>query len=563
VRTNIPLLAKQIMQRSWLKLLFIAIVEGVMAPWVSLQAQTLSQPRTIDQAQAWDGWLNLSGPNSQETSQTSQITNVSALRDVSPQDWAYEALNSLVKRYGCIVGYPDRTFRGNRALSRWEFAAGLNTCINALERLLQENVAVLREDLDKLKRLAQNFEQELKVLGTKIDNLEARTAYVEDQTFSTTTKLNGVTVLGLVGVAAGEKNQGQTSVAKNPTLGYRNRLEFNTSFTGEDLLFTRLATGNQTGLVDETGTFQSTLSFAQPNNNEVTLEQLNYRFPATENMTLWIEGFGGGFDDFNNTMNALDGDGNFGAISRFGTRSPIYHGAGGSGIGMQSQWGDFQLSGGYLAPDASNPEQGNGLFNGAYGAIAQIGYVAPDQQNTGVMLTYRYGYNTLDTEVGSQRSNFQFFTEDQLGQAVPVSSNSYGIEFSVGLTEQFILGGWGGYTHSRPLNSLDGQLNQGSLDIWNWAITLAFPDAFQEGNLGGIVIGMQPWVASSNVVLNTANGSLSAKDRNTSLHIEAFYQYVVNNNIQITPGIVVITAPDNDDRNSPLVIGTIRTTFTF
>ncbi|HBB32401.1 MAG TPA: hypothetical protein DC064_11540, partial [Cyanobacteria bacterium UBA9273] len=43
-----------------------------------------------------------------------------------PGDWAYEALRSLVERYGCIAGYPDGTFRGNRAMTRYEFAAGLN-----------------------------------------------------------------------------------------------------------------------------------------------------------------------------------------------------------------------------------------------------------------------------------------------------------------------------------------------------------------------------------------------------------------------------------------------------
>ncbi len=95
----------------------------------------------------------------------SQVTSVSELRDVQPTAWAYEALKSLVERYGCIVGYPDRTFRGDRALSRWEFAAGLNACMNVMERLIQENVAVLREDIDKLKRLMQEFEAELAALG--------------------------------------------------------------------------------------------------------------------------------------------------------------------------------------------------------------------------------------------------------------------------------------------------------------------------------------------------------------------------------------------------------------
>ncbi len=60
----------------------------------------------------------------------SQVTSVSQLSDVQPTDWAFQALQSLVERYGCIAGYPDGTFRGNRALTRYEFAAGLNACLN-------------------------------------------------------------------------------------------------------------------------------------------------------------------------------------------------------------------------------------------------------------------------------------------------------------------------------------------------------------------------------------------------------------------------------------------------
>lgn len=126
-----------------------------------------------------------------QSSAIDQVTSVSELRDVQPTAWAYEALKSLVERYGCIVGYPDRTFRGDRALSRWEFAAGLNACMNVMERLIQENVAVLREDIDKLKRLMQEFEAELAALGARVDNLEARTSFLEDHQFSTTTKLTG------------------------------------------------------------------------------------------------------------------------------------------------------------------------------------------------------------------------------------------------------------------------------------------------------------------------------------------------------------------------------------
>lgn len=65
-----------------------------------------------------------------------QVTFVSQLSDVQPTDWAFQALQFLVKRYGCIAGYPDTTFRGNRALTRYEFAAGLNACLEKVNELI-------------------------------------------------------------------------------------------------------------------------------------------------------------------------------------------------------------------------------------------------------------------------------------------------------------------------------------------------------------------------------------------------------------------------------------------
>ncbi|WP_124970762.1 iron uptake porin [Aphanothece sacrum] len=67
-----------------------------------------------------------------------QLNSIQQLRDVSPVDWSYQALKNLVENYGCIVGYPDQTYRGDRPLSRNEFAAGLNACLEQLERRLLE-----------------------------------------------------------------------------------------------------------------------------------------------------------------------------------------------------------------------------------------------------------------------------------------------------------------------------------------------------------------------------------------------------------------------------------------
>ena len=65
-----------------------------------------------------------------------QVTSVAQLSDVKPSDWAFQSLQSLVERYGCIAGYPDKTYKGNRAMTRYEFAAGLNACLDRVNDLI-------------------------------------------------------------------------------------------------------------------------------------------------------------------------------------------------------------------------------------------------------------------------------------------------------------------------------------------------------------------------------------------------------------------------------------------
>jgi hypothetical protein len=117
---------------------------------------------------------------------------------VRPTDWAFQALQSLVERYGCIAGYPDRTYRGNRALTRYEFAAGLNACLDRVNELIAAATAdlVKKEDLATLQKLQQDFATELATIRGRVDALEARTGTLERQQFSTTTKLQGEVIFG-------------------------------------------------------------------------------------------------------------------------------------------------------------------------------------------------------------------------------------------------------------------------------------------------------------------------------------------------------------------------------
>ncbi|HEY9831230.1 MAG TPA: iron uptake porin [Stenomitos sp.] len=510
-----------------------------------------------------------------------QVTNVSQLRDVSPGDWAFEALRSLVERYGCIAGYPDGTYRGNRAISRYEFAAGLNACLQQIERLLGSGTGNLatQEDLTTVQRLIQEFGPELANLRGRVDGLEARTTELELTQFSTTTKLNAQAIFALTGIATGENALGG-DIPNVIAFGDRVRLNFDTSFTGKDVLRTRLQAVN---LDSYSGTSTFTPegdlrfgdgTFGSGSNNNIGIDALLYAFPIGKKTTVVIEANAGAPDDFANTVNPfIDGDGDTGALSNFGTRNPIYGLVGGAGIGIRHEFSDaLELSLGYLAGDAATPNEGSGLFDGAYGALAQITFKPINQLTLG--LTYIHSYNA-DLTAGSNQANLRSALADNpnlperlapfAGLDLPVSSNSYGIQASWQFSPKFILGGWAGYTATRtlaPLIATDGSgsvLERGDMSIWNFAAHLAFPDLGKEGSVAAIIVGMEPKVTGASRSLRDAIG----KDSDTSLHIEAFYEYKLTDNISITPGVIWLTAPDHNSNNDDIVIGAIRTTFNF
>jgi len=482
---------------------------------------------------------------------TGQVTSVSQLSDVQTTDWAFQALQSLVERYGCIAGYPNSTYRGNRALTRYEFSAGLNACLDRVNELIATGTAdlVSKQDLATLQKLQENFSAELTTLRGRVDAVEAKTAELEANQFSTTTKLQGQVVAVVSDVLSENTVNGAEITDENTTLGVRARIEFVTSFTGQDTLFTRIQANNI--LSPNIGTPEGNLFFAgEDGNTNVAIDALFYRFPLGEKTEVIAIANAGAADDITSTVNIFDGDGAFGALSTFGTRNPIYSQIGGAGLGVTHEFSDkLALSLGYLSGTANDPTPNNGLFNGSYGAIAQMTITPSDRISIG--LTYINSYNQ-PLLTGSNAATLAPLDLDGDGTLdSQFSSNSYGVQASIGISDKFVLGGWAGYTNSRTLTG-----NRGEVDIWNYAVTLGFPDLGKKGSLAGIIAGVEPRVTSSNIA------GLDS-DADTSYHVEAFYQYKLSDNITITPGVIWLTSPDHNNDNDDVVIGALRTTFSF
>ncbi|MEG4507853.1 iron uptake porin [Microcoleus sp. F6_B4] len=514
-------------------------------------------------------------PQAQPTQQSgtmSQVTSVTQLSDVRPTDWAFQALQSLVERYSCIVGYPDGTYRGNRALTRYEFAAGVNACLDSITQLIgSTGNLVTRDDLAILQRLQEEFAAELATLRGRVDGLEARTAELEANQFSTTTKLRGEVVF-LASDTFGD-GVGLHDDKTSTTFGYRVRLNFDTSFTGRDLLRTRLQAVNlpNYGASTATGTNMARLSIDGQSENAFTLDKVYYRFPAG-NATVWLGPKGLNLDDIAPVTTPF-GDAALGSISRFGRYNPaIFRGSEGAGAALNYNLGAVRATVGYLASDgdAPTPADGRGVFNGSFTALGQLNLSLGQAFDVGVSYTRKYsrdGDVNVMSNTGSALANRPFTRErivsnPQTGlpelrpyDQPATASDNFGVQVNFKPSSRFQIGGWYGYTKAE-------QLRGGNNDatIQNAAVTLALPDFGRRGNLLGFVFGVPPKVTDSDV--RRADGSRQ-KDHDTSYHLEGFYRFQVNDFISVTPGVYVILNPEHNNKNDDIWVGVLRTTFTF
>ncbi|MEL6927547.1 MAG: iron uptake porin [Cyanobacteria bacterium J06600_6] len=449
-----------------------------------------------------------------------QVNSVRQLQDVSPNDWAYEALRSLSERYGCIGGFEDGTFRGQETLTRNQFAAGLNSCLQQIESLIasQSQATVKAEDLQVAQKLTQEFETELAGLSKELDSLETRVATLENNQFSTTTIFNGEVVLALADAWGGGSpggceslnlnlQNGETANAVNcgvrqgedatstadepdsePLFAYFARLGLQTSFTGKDRLRMYLTSGN----FDNGGytspeafnTYSPRFSYQAGLENQVVLDILEYRFPVlNDRVVLYAAGYGFSLSNVL-TANSPFFDIGRGSVSRFGQFNPIFRIGGAMDAGVGADWlisDRIRLQTAYGTRDSS--EANAGFFGSDFSALGvQLLLQPTDNIVTG--LTYVNAYSndgSLGTFTGSVNAETNGLwsssrlpqVEDGLGGAFPgigvelgdfpAQINAVGGTFQWNLTSKLNLGASTAYTFTNYLNeipefNLDGQI---------------------------------------------------------------------------------------------------------
>ena len=505
------------------------------------------------------GELNLSEVNRYAgSSSAAQVTSISQFSDVRPTDWAYQALSNLIERYGCVAGYPNGTYKGGQAMTRYEAAALLNACLDRIS-----------EVTDELKKLMAEFEKELAVLRGRVDGLEAKVGELEATQFSTTTRLRGDTrwVVGALNYSGNQRNDNNTYGA-NPakgtplrdalTFNYDVRLNFDTSFTGKDLLRTTLRAGNfadgafstgntVTPLAQLDAAFEESCGTGTDCGDVVAINRLYYRFPIGKTFTAVV---GPRFrqDDGLAVKPSVYTADKILKIWDFNGAPGAYSQLLGAGAGLwwkQPGKTGFSFGGVYVSANgdagAPNPE-GCSSYNGNCGGIGNVA----SQQSGSLQLAYTgknwnltgiYTFNSAGVSIAGTPLSRNLLPNIYNG-------NGSGNISSWGLSGYWqplqnswfpsISAGWGynQYNYGGSVDSDPAKLILDSAASQSWYVGLNWRDAFAKGNALGFAVGQPTFITAANA---RGSGDLDVADGNYAF--ELYYKFQVTDNIAVTPSV--------------------------
>ena len=277
---------------------------------------------------------NASNLNLNDSSNYSQESQIPTFDSIHSSDWSFKAITDLARSRGCLGSIP------NGDISRFEAASIVNSCLS--------NVAQLSE-IEK--RLIEEFNPELALIKSNVDEIETRISEFEAGVFSPTTSASFSVDMA---IGAVEGNSAEEKLGA--VYGYQ--MDLTTSFTGEDSLDISLDAGSGGHLTE--------LDLNATEGDSLIVDGIAYTFPLGDKTTVF---FGDSMDGstlystactYGGPTNALDDCGNynsalaagkgttFGANYDFGngfTAAIGYEGQGSSSSGLMTLEGEDAYGG--------------------------------------------------------------------------------------------------------------------------------------------------------------------------------------------------------------------------
>ena len=477
--------------------------------------------------------------------------------DIRPGDWAYQALQNLLKRPGCGSPLAREAFQRPQGIPRLQAAMLLSRCVG--------QIPASTEELPRLLRLLDN---EFAILSGAIKDLSGKLEGLEAQSFAPSTKLKADATMTLGGIPEyGRNGSPNSNAGGNTTFNYEFHLNFYTSYTGKDLLRIRLGAGNFGSYPFGTSTSNIfKLIRTESSNDAPYLDRIYYQFPL------------GKHDQYRLAIGALVRNTEMvwipsvyrsDVLDFFGTAgsSGVYNKALGEGVGMSWRQAVAPGKPGWLASlntvvsgsavnsgassCSSGCRSGNsgadssfGIFNAKSGinALAQLGYQAA---SWGVAIGYRYGTSQSAVRtangvagnplVAGQRDNslaFNLYWRPRHASWLPSISTGFGYNL---------------VSASSAANAAQSSRS--------WMAGFQWDNISASSNVAGFAVG-QPAHATG------ATGS-------SPWLLEVFYRLFLSDNLTITPALFYGRGVSTSNANAggqPIfngLGGVIQTTFEF
>ena len=112
-----------------------------------------------------------------------------AFPDIPEGHWAGDAVMDIAE-LGIVIGFPDGTFRGNEAFTRYQSALVISRLLDVVEGNMDAAMAMTNEDIASLRNAVQELAADVAAQGVRLSAAEGAVAGLSDDTAANAARLD-------------------------------------------------------------------------------------------------------------------------------------------------------------------------------------------------------------------------------------------------------------------------------------------------------------------------------------------------------------------------------------
>ncbi len=351
------------------------------------------------------------------------------------------------------------------------------------------------------------------VIQARVDGVEAQLGEIQAGQFSSTTTMSGKAAF-ITGYVDDDAEEDTDSI----TFEYMYQLNLNTSFTGEDNLYTRIKTGNVSDHFADKG--QGTyLSAANGNGDVLEVDKLWYQFPVGDSLQVWV---GPRIENYYMLASAPSIYRPITKQFALGPNGSAYGSSTSPGFGVAWTQGvedpssaRWALSANYTSKDGASSSKDKGIFgeDSRKFFLTKLEYGSPRWQVSGSMSVKEGG-------------GYDGYFHSALAKGAKTDMTAYGIR---AYWKPEIAGSIPSVQLGYDFTTIDDAAVGAAEDSSGWMVGFNWRDLFIDGNSAGLALGQRM------TATGIKGGGDDPSEDNTVW--EAYYTFKVNDGVSVTPAV--------------------------